>query len=108
MKFQKTIDAIQFFEQDYRQIAEFIYNHNLMFKVELNIHYSTKIATLSGARVIAPIPDDVTLRMYDPVRGFVYFNQGDWLVVDGGEPRLVNDYDFQDQGWTKLEDRKQE
>ena len=59
MKFQKTIDAIQFFEQDYRQIAEFIYNHNLMFKVELNLHYSTKIATLSGARVISHIPDEI-------------------------------------------------
>ena len=108
MRFQKTIDAIQFFEQDYRQIAEFIYDHNMMFKVELNIHYATRIASLNEARVIAPIPDAVTLRMYDPVRGFVYFHQGDWLVVDSEEPKLVHDSDFQDQGWTKLEDQKQE
>lgn len=108
MKFQKTIDAIQFFEQDYRQIIDFIFDYNLMFKVELDVHYSKKIESLNTVRVIEPIPDKVTLRIFDPVNGYVYFEQGDWLVVDSGEPKLVYDYDFRHQGWTKLEDQKQE
>lgn len=108
MKFHKTIDAIQFFEQDYRQLVDFIFEHNLMFKVDLDVKYHDNIRDLAEVSVKIPLPDKVTLSIYDFVSGRVYFKQGDWLVVDAGEPKLVHDSDFQDQGWTKLEDRKQE
>ena len=108
MKFQKTIDAIQFFEQDYRQIADFIFKNNLLFKVFFDVQYPSRVHDLAEVSAKVPLPDKVTLSMYDPVRGLVYFNQGDWLVVDDGEPKLVNDSDFQDQRWTKLEDKKEQ
>lgn len=104
MKFQKTIDAIQFFEQDYRQIADFIFKNNLLAKVFFDVIYPTQIPYLSTVSAKAPLPDKVTLSMYDSVCGYVYFNQGDWLVVDGGEPKLVTDSDFQHQGWIQCKD----
>ena len=77
MKFQKTIDAIQFFEQDYRQIADFILKHNLLFKVFFDVQYPHQVHDLAEVSVKVPVPDKVTLSVYDPVIGYVYFNQGE-------------------------------
>lgn len=86
---KRAIDAIQFFEQDCRQIADFIFRHNLLFKVDFDVMYHTQVHDFAEVSIKEPLPYRVILSMDDPVLGRVYFNQGDGLVVDVGEPKML-------------------
>ena len=99
MKFQKTIDAIQFFKKDYIQLSEFILEHRIQDKADLCVSFPTTITRLDEVSVKIPIPDHVILRIFSPDVGYDYFNQGDWLLVDRGRVVRMSDSKFRDQGW---------
>lgn len=99
MKFQKTIDAIQFFKKDYPHLSEFILEHSIQDKADLCVSLTTKITRLDEVSVKLPIQDNVILRIYPPVVGYEYFTQGDWLIVDRGKVVRMSDSEFKEQGW---------
>ena len=101
MKFQKTVDAIQFWEQDYLKISEFIVEHKLR-NVDMQVVYREHITNLNHFHVKIPQPDTVSLRITGAVTD-TYLQPSDWLIVlADGEAIRLTDRQFEQEGYVEV------
>ena len=101
MKFQKTVDAIQFWEQDHLKISDFIADHNLR-NVDMQVVYHEYITNLNHFPVKSPQPDTVSLRVTGAVTD-TYLQPSDWLIVlADGEAIRLTDRQFKQEGYVEV------